>query len=370
MSNKIQFDKKSKCFIFTDPEDNNKKHKLRGLHSTLRAKFYPVGSCFENLKKWPVAAAAAKGVGKKKTLPMPVIRKAVSNNRGAKRLGKTVDRQMQRLVEAAAGDAVQLRHWCLFKEQKKQQQVIIKPKNPKKRPVQKPHVFAMAAIQCLLDNDWVPVKCQFTVGSIDHGLATDVDVVCRHARDKARPWADIEVKCGYDKTWEANTGQRLNKPLDKLADSDRNKAHLQVSLVCAHAHKNLPCFCRLHAGVCSTRHMKDSTNCPRCLCFECAGHKELNSSHCVQKSVIRCSSWPISWCQYHQTDFSILSLTSPCFCSNSPLFAQYNGTLGESNRSRVRLCACAGQLGITISPVRAIPGELHCRRTQWTRRCA
>lgn len=194
--------------------------KLEGLHSRLKRKFYPLGSCYENIRKVRWAK------GKKKLLTASGQNLRRLSNRQAVGLGKRVDSQMQVLVEAAKGDPLTLRYWVTFKRERTLADYYMKKKT--KRPLKKLEPHTAAGIRCLLDHNWVPVACQVPVGSAQHRLATALDVQCRHATDPAR-FADVEVKTGYDSTWQAHTNQRLNKPLEALWDTDQNKAHLQLA---------------------------------------------------------------------------------------------------------------------------------------------
>lgn len=213
----IAFDAKNKWFYV-----KGSNQRLKGLHDVLARQFHPAGSCHSNLKH----KRFAKGTQKKLTTATGNSLPALSNRR-AKNLGSRVDSQMRVLVEASGGDALQLRYWVTFN---KSQRTLadFTSKQRKKRPVAKLEPYAAAALRCLLDNSWIPVACQLPVGSADHGLATAVDVVCKHATDASRV-ADIEVKTGYDRSWNADTGQCLQRPLEALKDSYRNKAHLQIA---------------------------------------------------------------------------------------------------------------------------------------------
>lgn len=212
----IAFDAKNKWFYVKGTNQ-----KLKGLHDTLARKFYPVGSCHANIKKYrfnkgktkhKLLTASGSGIAPPLTL------------RKAKNLGSRVDRQMKILVEKCGDDPLKLRYWTTFKRQRTLADFVEK----EKKPLKKMEPYTAAGIQCLLDHGWMPVACQVPVGSAGHGLATAVDVKCRHVKDLSRT-AIVEVKVGYDGSWEADTGQWLNKPLDNLRDSDRNKAHLQVA---------------------------------------------------------------------------------------------------------------------------------------------
>lgn len=212
----IKFDKKSKSF-YAAKSSGEGYRRLQGLHKVLAKQFYPANSNFDNIRKWKFSPKAAR-----QQLLTPAgkpLRRLT--NRQAVSLGKRVDKQMQVLVEAAEGDPLKLRHWITFKREQK----TLADYNKKypKRPIAKLEPFAAAGLKCLLDNNWVPIACQVTVGSVEHGFATNIDVKCKHNDERAV----IEVKCGYESTWQSHTKQKLKAPLEDLWDTDQNKAHLQ-----------------------------------------------------------------------------------------------------------------------------------------------
>jgi hypothetical protein len=208
----IAFDRKNKWFYVNQ--------KLKGLHDILARKFYPEGSVHANIKHYRY-----KGKSKHKLLSASGSSVAPPlTPRRAKNLGSRVDRQMKILVEKCGDDPLKLRYWTTFKRERTLADYVEKSKKPLKRM----EPYTAAGIRCLLDNSWMPVACQVPVGSAVHGLATAVDVECRHTKDKTRR-AIVEVKVGYDGSWDADTGQRFSRPLEMLRDSDRNKAHLQVA---------------------------------------------------------------------------------------------------------------------------------------------
>lgn len=213
----IAFDPKNKWFYV-----KGSNQRLKGLHDILARKFYPHGSCHANIKTFKYGKSKAK---KKLQSASGTSVRAPRSKRQAKNLGSRVDAQMKVLVEKCDDDPLKLRYWITFK---RDQRTLADFVTKAKRPLKKMEPYTAAGIRCLLDNQWMPVACQVPVGSSLHGIATAIDVKCRHIKDKSRT-AVVEVKTGYDGSWEAHTGQWLKAPLQDLRDSDRNKAHLQIA---------------------------------------------------------------------------------------------------------------------------------------------
>jgi hypothetical protein len=214
---RIAFDEHHKRFFVTGTNQV-----LRGLHGVLTQKFYPLNSTYENTRSRKFVTKSGK------KLPGLKGRKTIRTARRAKNLGARVDEHIRKLVRAADGDAMILRAWTDVKGSPSLATFVSKKKKIPKMPLKRVEPEAKAAIRHLLDNDWIPIECQYPVGSIEHGIATKPDVACKHAKEAKRRMI-VEVKTGYDGTWLADTRQKLNKPLDKFWDTMRNKAHLQVA---------------------------------------------------------------------------------------------------------------------------------------------
>ena len=213
MNSRIAFDTKNERYYV---KSSSGIQNLSGLHRLLSARFYPPGSTYANIKhgKRHVKAKLRDRMGR--ALPRMTHRKA-------RNLGARVDAQMDRFVRAAMGDKDLLRQWITGKRTVKSSSTT-KIKKPKVNL----HVYTQAAFQKLWDEGWEPVECQKIVGSVQHGIATAVDVVAKHSTIKGK-MAVIEVKTGYDATWKADTRQSLKAPLQGLPDSAQNKAHLQAA---------------------------------------------------------------------------------------------------------------------------------------------
>lgn len=211
--NRIAFDPHFKRFYVTGTNQV-----LRGLHGVLVQKFYPVGSCFENIKHRRFSKTGHKLDGMRK-------RKPIRTARRAKNLGSRVDEHMRKMVQAAKGDALILRAWV---DKSKETLAAHTKQRIPKNPVKRPEPEALGAIRIMLDKNWIPIDCQVPVGSADHGIASAADVRCKHAKN-AKRIGIVEVKTGYDTTWLADTRQKFNAPLQDMWDTMKNKAHLQVA---------------------------------------------------------------------------------------------------------------------------------------------
>ncbi len=219
----IGFDHKKKYYYV---KGSNPVQKLRGLHKVLAKQFYPVGSTYENTRMRTFERKTKGSSG------LQVSRKDLpKSNKEAKKFGKKIDNQMQKLIEKAPNATV-LRQWVTPIDDP----ILLtlgEHKKPPKRPVRKLTDHAAAAIRCALDNDWNPTQCQVHVGSPAHKVATSIDMVCEHRykcypKTKQKLIGTVEVKTGYETTWDSDTGQKLLKPLQELRDTPRNKAHLQA----------------------------------------------------------------------------------------------------------------------------------------------
>ncbi len=219
----IGFDHKKKYYYV---KGSNPVQKLRGLHKVLAKQFYPAGSTYENtrMRTFERKTKGSQGLQvSRKDLP--------KSDKQARKFGNKIDTQMQKLIEKAPNTTV-LRQWVTHPDDP----ILLtmgEQKKPPKRPVRKLTDHAAAAIRCLLDNDWVPKQCQVHVGSAAHKVATSADVVCEHRyrcypKTKEKEVAVVEIKTGYETTWESHTGQWLLKPLGELRDTPRHKAHLQA----------------------------------------------------------------------------------------------------------------------------------------------
>jgi len=207
----VAFDVRLKRYY--DPLTN---HVLRGLHGVLAQKFYPADSTFANIKyRKPTKSGRKLMKGIKK-------RKCTRSATTAKRRGIKADEQIKLLVDMARGDPLVLRSWV---DPGKKLVKFVKKDIPK-RPLKRIMAETGAAIRTLQDAGWTPIACQVPVGSVQHGIATSVDIECRN---KAGKIGVCEHKTGYVTSWDAGTGQKLNAPLEKLDDTCRHKAHLQVT---------------------------------------------------------------------------------------------------------------------------------------------
>lgn len=216
----LRWDESRKAFMYRNKV-------LPGLLPTLSSTFYPKYT-YERAKYGSASITASlAGTAKKKGALKPTKKKE-KEKKGID-LGKMVDNQVRSVVRLLKRYHLDLYHLT---------NPLLKPyppelvddnlgKNEIAETARSLHKYTHNLLEVLRRKNLDAVGAQIPVMLEDMGVATAIDLLCRHRQTQR--YTVVEVKCGFTNYYEKHTVHPMNAPFEAFKDTPHNQHQLQLA---------------------------------------------------------------------------------------------------------------------------------------------